>query len=256
MPRHAVRAGGHGHSSGIRLGDNAVILHKTLYGLKTAYPAELRVVPDALASRAVHPLDAEPCLLVQRCVALGEPVALPIAMTYPGGVVVAGPTLLGGNAHRTLDGKGWKGAWVHAWCALENLKDPVEQSVTLVLTPRREETQQLSASALYGDNELEVVVLYEDMVIERFIPDARGNHDREGHTYRAAQLADEAVTRWSRVVREIELLRSVGVLADVYFEDVRAAEMKCVLPPPEDGGGTRLMTFRSRKRTRAGTSGC
>jgi hypothetical protein len=310
--------------SGIKLGGNAVILHKTLYGLKTAYAAELRVVRDALAALAMYPLDAEPCLLVQRCISPGEPVALPIAMTYPGGVVVAGPASIGDevldslvaagldakrgpddliygitaqriddilhlsqpqyvarvvrrfrsvfrgvdapeptpelrkslkafsgsvgwlartthlpfskwahtlarNAHRSLDGEEWEDAWEDAWYALDQLKDPVEQSLTLVLRPHRDEASQLSASATHGNGRLQVVVFYEDMAIEWFVRDTRGNHDREGHTYRAAQLAAEAVVRWSRVVREIEPLLSVSVLAHVDFEDVRAAEMKRVL---------------------------
>lgn len=73
-------------------GKNAFLLTKTLYGLKNAPAAALQAVRDGLHAVGLQPLNQDPSLLVAHDVGLEvEFEETAIAMTYAGGVVVAGP---------------------------------------------------------------------------------------------------------------------------------------------------------------------
>lgn len=92
---------------GLKVKGNALILRKTLYGLKTAYAAGLGAVREALALAGLHPIEAEPCLLVAHDVDLYlEEPSTALAMTYSGGVVVAASSDFGDEV---LEGLGRAG---------------------------------------------------------------------------------------------------------------------------------------------------
>lgn len=73
-------------------GRNALVLNKTLYGLKSANAAGLQAVREGLARAGLYLMSSEPSLLVADDAGLdveGDNTA--IAMTYSGGIAVAGP---------------------------------------------------------------------------------------------------------------------------------------------------------------------
>lgn len=73
-------------------GKNALMLHKALYGLSTAPAAGLQAMRNGLEAARLEPIAHDPNLLVAYDVDFDmEKVETAVAMTYSGGVVVAGP---------------------------------------------------------------------------------------------------------------------------------------------------------------------
>lgn len=93
---------------GVKVRGNAVVLHKTLYGLQSAYAVGMDAVRDALATKGLHPLKTERCLLSAKPFVQGRGWMGPpsIAMTYPGGVIVAGYKAFGDEVLEALRREG------------------------------------------------------------------------------------------------------------------------------------------------------